>query len=45
MVLDLVRHNIYRVCRLKNVSVLRLAVAEEYAGVFQMITVAEGQIL
>jgi para-aminobenzoate synthetase len=44
MIVDLVRHNLYTVCRLMNVSALRLTVAEEYASVFQMITVVEGQI-
>jgi len=44
MIVDLVRHNLYTVCRLKNVSVLRLTVAEGYASVFQVITVVEGQI-
>jgi para-aminobenzoate synthetase len=44
MIVDLVRRNLYSVCRLRNVSVLRLTVAEEYASVFQMITVVEAQI-
>jgi para-aminobenzoate synthetase len=44
MIVDLVRHDLYSVCGSGNVSVPRLMVVEEYASVFQMISVVEGQI-
>jgi para-aminobenzoate synthetase len=44
MIVDLVRHDLHGVCGSGNVSVPRLMVVEEYASVFQMITVVEGQI-
>lgn len=45
MIVDLVRHDLHGVCGSGNVSVPRLMVVEEYASVFQMISVVEGQIL
>lgn len=44
MIVDLVRHDLHDVCGSGNVSVPRLMVVEEYASVFQMITVVQGQI-
>lgn len=44
MIVDLVRHDLHGVCGPGNVSVPRLMVVEEYASVFQMISVVEGQI-
>lgn len=44
MIVDLVRHDLHGVCGSGNVSVPRLMVVEEYASVFQMITVVQGQI-
>ncbi len=44
MIVDLVRHDLHGVCGSGNVKVPRLMVVEEYASVFQMITVVEGQI-
>ena len=44
MIVDLVRHDLHGVCGSGNVSVPRLMVVEEYASVFQMISVVEGQI-
>ncbi|KAF5871375.1 putative aminodeoxychorismate synthase protein [Botrytis fragariae] len=42
MIVDLVRHDLHGVCGSGNVSVPRLMVVEEYASVFQMISVVEG---
>lgn len=44
MIVDLVRHDLHSVCGAGNVEVPRLMVVEEYASVFQMITVVQGQI-
>lgn len=44
MIVDLVRHDLHGVCGSGNVSVPRLMVVEEYASVFQMISVVIGQI-
>lgn len=44
MIVDLVRHDLHGVCGSGNVSVPRLMVVEEYASVFQMISIVEGQI-
>ncbi|TVY25607.1 Aminodeoxychorismate synthase [Lachnellula hyalina] len=44
MIVDLVRHDLHGVCGSGNVTVPRLMVVEEYASVFQMITVVQGQI-
>ncbi|TVY35265.1 Aminodeoxychorismate synthase [Lachnellula occidentalis] len=44
MIVDLVRHDLHGVCGSGNVSVPRLMVVEEYASVFQMITVVQGQL-
>lgn len=44
MIVDLVRHDLHGVCGAGNVQVPRLMVVEEYASVFQMITVVEGQL-
>lgn len=44
MIVDLVRHDLHGICGSGNVTVPRLMVVEEYASVFQMITVVEGQI-
>ncbi|KAI9736868.1 MAG: hypothetical protein M1818_005919 [Claussenomyces sp. TS43310] len=44
MIVDLVRHDLHGVCGSGNVTVPRLLVVEEYASVFQMISVVEGRI-
>ena len=44
MIVDLVRHDLHGVCGSGNVSVPRLMVVEEYASVFQMISIVIGQI-
>jgi para-aminobenzoate synthetase len=44
MIVDLVRHDLHGVCGSGNVTVPRLMVVEEYASVFQMISVVQGQI-
>ncbi|KAI1170170.1 aminodeoxychorismate synthase [Nemania sp. FL0916] len=44
MIVDLVRHDLHRVCGPGNVSVPHLLQVEEYASVFQMISVVEGQL-
>jgi para-aminobenzoate synthetase len=44
MIVDLVRHDLHGVCGPGNVTVPQLMVVEEYATVFQMISVVEGQI-
>jgi para-aminobenzoate synthetase len=44
MIVDLVRHDLYSVCGPGNVTVPRLMVVEEYASVFQMISIVQGQI-
>lgn len=44
MIVDLVRHDLHGVCGSGNVSVPRLMVVEEYATVFQMISIVQGQI-
>ncbi|RFU26695.1 hypothetical protein B7463_g9629, partial [Scytalidium lignicola] len=44
MIVDLVRHDLHGVCGSGNVSVPRLMVVEEYASVFQMISVVVGKI-
>lgn len=44
MIVDLVRHDLHGVCGSGNVTVPRLMVVEEYATVFQMISIVEGQI-
>jgi para-aminobenzoate synthetase len=44
MIVDLVRHDLHGICGPGNVTVPRLMVVEEYASVFQMISVVEGQI-
>ncbi|KAH9998557.1 para-aminobenzoate synthase [Xylariaceae sp. FL0662B] len=42
MIVDLVRHDLHGVCGAGRVSVPRLNVVEEYASVFQMVSVVEG---
>ncbi|KAI0598071.1 ADC synthase [Biscogniauxia sp. FL1348] len=44
MIVDLVRHDLHRVCGPGRVRVPRLLVVEEYASVFQMISVVEGTL-
>ncbi|KAH8682805.1 ADC synthase [Tricladium varicosporioides] len=44
MIVDLVRHDLHGVCGSGAISVPRLMVVEEYASVFQMISIVEGQI-
>ncbi|PVH75717.1 para-aminobenzoate synthase [Cadophora sp. DSE1049] len=44
MIVDLVRHDLHGVCGAGNVSVPRLMVIEEYANVYQMISVVQGAI-
>lgn len=44
MIVDLVRHDLYGVCGAGSVSVPDLLRVEEYATVFQMITVVNGQL-
>ncbi|KAH6684721.1 ADC synthase [Halenospora varia] len=44
MIVDLVRHDLHGVCGSGAVSVPRLMVVEEYASVFQMISIVEAQI-
>ncbi|KAI0439957.1 aminodeoxychorismate synthase [Xylaria telfairii] len=44
MIVDLVRHDLHRVCGPGNVHVPHLLQVEEYASVFQMISVVEGQL-
>jgi para-aminobenzoate synthetase len=44
MIVDLVRHDLHGVCGSGNVTVPRLMVVEEYASVFQMISIVQGQI-
>ncbi|KAI0546296.1 aminodeoxychorismate synthase [Xylaria curta] len=44
MIVDLVRHDLHRVCGPGNVQVPHLLKVEEYASVFQMISVVEGQL-
>ncbi|RYO86726.1 hypothetical protein DL766_001586 [Monosporascus sp. MC13-8B] len=44
MIVDLVRHDLHGVCGAGRVSVPRLLVVEEYASVFQMISVVEGRL-
>ncbi|KAI2633853.1 aminodeoxychorismate synthase [Xylaria nigripes] len=44
MIVDLVRHDLHRVCGPGNVHVPHLLKVEEYASVFQMISVVEGQL-
>ncbi|KAI0491067.1 aminodeoxychorismate synthase [Xylaria cf. heliscus] len=44
MIVDLVRHDLHRVCGPGNVRVPHLLRVEEYASVFQMISVVEGQL-
>ncbi|KAI0199387.1 aminodeoxychorismate synthase [Astrocystis sublimbata] len=44
MIVDLVRHDLHAVCGPGNVTVPHLLVVEEYASVFQMISVVEGQL-
>ena len=42
MIVDLVRHDLHSVCGPGNVEVPRLMQIEEYASIFQMITVVKG---
>ncbi|KAI1121010.1 aminodeoxychorismate synthase [Nemania abortiva] len=44
MIVDLVRHDLHSVCGPGNVHVPHLLKVEEYASVFQMISVVEGQL-
>lgn len=44
MIVDLTRHDLYGICGSGNVTVPRLMVVEEYASVFQMISIVSGQI-
>lgn len=44
MIVDLVRHDLHGVCGVGNVTVPELLKVEEYATVFQMITVVNGQL-
>ncbi|KAH7412408.1 ADC synthase [Cadophora sp. MPI-SDFR-AT-0126] len=44
MIVDLVRHDTHGVCGAGNVSVPKLMQVEEYASVYQMISVVEGTI-
>lgn len=44
MIVDLVRHDLHGVCGSGNVTVPHLMKVEEYASVFQMITVVNGQL-
>jgi para-aminobenzoate synthetase len=44
MIVDLVRHDLHGVCGPGNVTVPHLMKVEEYASVFQMITVVNGQL-
>ncbi|KAK5627435.1 hypothetical protein RRF57_003150 [Xylaria bambusicola] len=44
MIVDLVRHDLHSVCGPGNVTVPRLLKVEEYASVFQMISVVEGRL-
>ncbi|KAI8625411.1 aminodeoxychorismate synthase [Xylariaceae sp. FL1651] len=44
MIVDLVRHDLHGVCGPGNVQVPHLLQVEEYASVFQMISVVEGQL-
>lgn len=44
MIVDLVRHDLHGVCGVGNVSVPELMKVEEYASVFQMITLVNGQL-
>ncbi|MBE3047680.1 chorismate-binding protein, partial [Candidatus Bathyarchaeota archaeon] len=44
MIVDLVRHDLHSVCGPGNVDVPRLMQIEEYASVFQMITVVKGTL-
>ncbi|KAI1358450.1 aminodeoxychorismate synthase [Xylaria arbuscula] len=45
MIVDLVRHDLHAVCGPGNVHVPHLLKVEEYASVFQMISVVEGRLL
>ncbi|TDZ12962.1 Aminodeoxychorismate synthase [Colletotrichum spinosum] len=44
MIVDLVRHDLHGVCGSGNVTVPHLMKVEEYATVFQMITIVNGQL-
>ena len=44
MIVDLVRHDLHSVCGPGRVTVPQLLKVEEYASVFQMISVVEGQL-
>ncbi|KAI1438795.1 aminodeoxychorismate synthase [Xylaria sp. CBS 124048] len=44
MIVDLVRHDLHSVCGPGNVQVPHLLKVEEYASVFQMISIVEGQL-
>ena len=44
MIVDLVRHDLHGVCGAGNVSVPKLMQVEEYASVYQMISVVQGTI-
>ncbi|OTB07738.1 hypothetical protein M426DRAFT_317633 [Hypoxylon sp. CI-4A] len=44
MIVDLVRHDLHGVCGVGRVDVPKLNVVEEYASVFQMISVVEGRL-
>ncbi|KAK0123560.1 hypothetical protein ONS96_010539 [Cadophora gregata f. sp. sojae] len=44
MIVDLVRHDLHSICGSGNVSVPKLMVVEEYASVYQMISIVQGTI-
>jgi para-aminobenzoate synthetase len=44
MIVDLVRHDLHKICGSGNVQVPKKMVVEEYESVFQMISIVQGQI-